>query len=214
MRAVFFAFVPLLGLLACESSEPPSCPVGRAGCECTVEGLCIEGLSCVDNECQAGIAEESGTSESETTLGTTTTADATGTTETSESSETVSSSDGPCTAPEIECDGACVNPLTDDLNCGECGHACIIEGGVGACIEGSCTPRLSECIDWGNPIPCNEVCAQIEATCVATGCLGGTYVTYNIIEDCLAHDPNGVLADPCTEPDIPSNGAYRCCCSQ
>ncbi len=212
MRAVAFAFVSLLVLSACERTDPPSCPVGQVGCECTVEGLCIEGLSCVNNECQAGITEESGTSESETTLETMT--DSTSTTETSESSATESTSDGPCMAPEIECDGGCVNPLTDDLNCGECGHTCIVDGGLGGCVEGSCSPRLSECIDWENPTPCNEVCAQIGSACVANGCLGGTYVTYDVLEHCLDHNPNGASINPCTAPEAPSAGAYRCCCSQ
>ncbi len=138
-----------------------------------------------------------------------------GHTETSESSETESTSDGPCTAPEIECDGGCVNPLTDDINCGECGHACIVGGGAGGCVDGSCSPRLSECVDWSNPMPCNEVCAQLGATCVVDGCpFGSTYVMYDALEDCLAHNRDGFSSSPCTEPDFVGNGAYRCCCTQ
>ena len=203
--------LPFTVLLACESSDPPSCPVGQAGCACTMEGLCIEGLSCVDDLCQTGIAEESGSSSETTTPETT---DATGTTETSESSATESTSDGPCMAPEIECDGGCVNPFTDDLNCGECGHACIVDGGLGGCVEGSCSPRLSECIDWENPTPCNEVCAQIGSGCVENGCVGGTYVTYDVLVDCFNHESNGHVTGPCTEPGFATAGAYRCCCSQ
>ncbi len=181
-----------------------------------MDGLCIEGLSCVDDVCQTAVAEESG-SASETTTPETT--DSVGTTESvvtmSESSEVESTSDGPCTAPEIECNGGCVNPLTDDLNCGECGHTCIVGGGAGGCVDGICSPRLSECVEWSNPMPCNEVCAQLGAACAEYGCpFGSTYVQYDILSDCLDHNPNGYNGDPCTEPDVPSNGAYRCCCSQ
>ena len=31
---------------------------------------------------------------------------------------------GGCTGDNVECSGACVDPQTDNANCGKCGHAC------------------------------------------------------------------------------------------
>jgi hypothetical protein len=43
-----------------------------------------------------------------------------------------------CTASEIKCNGACVDPETDQANCGYCGHDC--QGG--ACTTKQCQPVM------------------------------------------------------------------------
>ncbi len=45
---------------------------------------------------------------------------------------------GPCAAGKISCSGACVDPLTDDGNCGGCGLSC-----PGGCSTGECTVTLA-----------------------------------------------------------------------
>lgn len=208
MRIRCLILVPLL--LACEQSGSPTCPVGQAGCACTPEGLCLEGLSCLNEMCQADISEES-----PTTSGTdvTTAAESTEAPDTTDSSVD-SSSESPCQSPSIECDGICIDPLSDEQNCGECGKECIIEGEYGGCMGGECLPSLSECVSWDNPIPCSDVCSQSGEVCAELGCDGFTYIAYGSLETCADLLPQGFSSDPCTEPDFATNGAYRCCCAQ
>ena len=42
-----------------------------------------------------------------------------------------------CAAGQLRCSGACIDPLTDEANCGACGNACT---GGGVCLGGRCTP--------------------------------------------------------------------------
>jgi hypothetical protein len=42
----------------------------------------------------------------------------------------------PCGADTNECDGACVDVLTDAANCGGCGKACAM---FEFCVNGGCT---------------------------------------------------------------------------
>ncbi len=44
-------------------------------------------------------------------------------------------SDVTCNSPDIPCNGTCVNPLIDKMNCGYCGHKCL---GNQSCSNGSC----------------------------------------------------------------------------
>jgi hypothetical protein len=211
MRTLCLVLVPLM-LASCEPSASPSCPVGQVGCACTPDGLCIEGLSCLENVCHMEIAEESGTSDVDTTSATD--GMASSSSESTASGEIDSTGEPSCQAPDIECDGVCVNPLTDNLNCGECGNMCVIEWELGGCVEGYCAPRLSDCVAWDNPIPCSEVCAQSVGSCVEMGCDGFTYYSYGSLAQCLGYAYNAVSSAPCTEPDFATNGAYRCCCAQ
>ncbi len=204
----------LLG--ACEQSPEP-CPVGQSGCECTVESLCIAGLSCIDDVCQTMVSDGSDSSSTgvSDTDGST---NADGSTDSSSATDLTdsdsSSTDGLCPPPQIECMGDCVNPLTDAQNCGDCGNVCIIEGEYGGCVNGECMPSLSECISWANPIACDDVCAQAGLVCAEAACQGLTYITYDVNAACVAHDPSGASADPCTEPSFVATGSYRCCCAQ
>ncbi len=44
---------------------------------------------------------------------------------------------GACIAPRIQCQGVCVDPLTDRLNCNNCGTTCAVNA---LCENGACTP--------------------------------------------------------------------------
>jgi hypothetical protein len=60
-----------------------------------------------------------------------------------------------CTLPQVNCNGACVDRDTDELNCGTCGHVCAsgqtCTGGVcGACPAGApteCEAPINACVD-------------------------------------------------------------------
>ena len=185
-----------------------------------MDGLCIEGLSCVDDVCQTAVAEESG-SASETTTPETT--DSVGTTESvvtmSESSEVESTSDGPCTAPEIECDGVCVNALSDPQHCGECGKVCDTVLDSGGCVQGACRPVWSDCVDASNVILCPEVCQSQGFVGCATAACGDENMSvwwFGNSVDC----ESGIFspeaeANACeVEPNGMNSFFYRCCCDQ
>jgi len=70
----------------------------------------------------------------------------------------------PCAAEELLCSGRCVDPKTDDANCGGCGKACT---GTAHCITGTCclpglTPCQGACVDvtsdHDNCGKCGNVC--------------------------------------------------------
>ncbi len=43
-----------------------------------------------------------------------------------------------CTAPDLTCAGVCIDPDTDPMNCGSCGHVCA----SGLCVAGGCEGDL------------------------------------------------------------------------
>jgi hypothetical protein len=49
----------------------------------------------------------------------------------------VSETGGGCELPMIACDGVCLDPRNDDLNCGSCQRTCFPGEG---CMNGSCNP--------------------------------------------------------------------------
>lgn len=66
-----------------------------------------------------------------------------------------------CLAGEVSCDGVCVDPLTDDANCGGCGEICgdgeLFCDGNGGCVEGACAQVEPPCGDQG--------CDELTDTC-------------------------------------------------
>ena len=55
---------------------------------------------------------------------------------TSTSTSSSSGAGGSCAAPALLCAGVCVDPSSDDANCGSCGHSC--QGGT--CQSAMCQP--------------------------------------------------------------------------
>lgn len=74
-----------------------------------------------------------------------------------------------CPLPQIECNGACVNPYEDEANCGACGVVC---GGPETCLESVCS---------GPPL---AITASVAPRLIAAGCSpGASHV------DSIAIDP-------------------------
>jgi hypothetical protein len=215
------SFTIAIMLASCEERSEP-CPVGQTGCECTAESLCIVGLSCVEGVCQTSSEDEESSSgnSSEESTGDTLNSDSSDSLDESSSDESSSdesdssSSDDLCGPPEISCGDGCVNPFTDNENCGECDNACLVEGEHGNCVDGECAPTLSECFSWETPVPCEDVCSQMGMACLQQGCQNGTYLFYGALDTCDQHTPSGASINPCSEPSTPDNGYYRCCCAQ
>jgi hypothetical protein len=57
-----------------------------------------------------------------------------------------------CDPGFIPCDGVCVDPATDALNCGACGHACADDE---ICTAGACMPRCTAPLTW-----CTDACVD------------------------------------------------------
>ncbi len=121
--------------------------------------------------------------------------------------------DGPtCDAPEIACNGVCINPARDAIHCGACNRPCAFGE---FCRQGSCeddcgelTPCGASCIDTtsdrSNCGGCGFLCA-FDETCVDSQCIGEDVCPPNLTDcgmglcvDTLS-DPNhcGGCFDPC-----------------
>jgi hypothetical protein len=131
------------------------------------------------------------------------------------------------TLPDLPCGGA--DLMTDNLNCGTCGHECILYYAgtpyeAGSCMEGVCGPGWTQCRPGGFPggFPnCAEICVSLGATCVANGCAGYTAMVHEISFD-GGCDPKvktpAVLMDGACDEPIPWEGdpewirEVMCCC--
>jgi hypothetical protein len=125
---------------------------------------------------------------------------------------------------DLPCDGA--DLMTDNLNCGTCGHECFLwyvgtEYEAGTCKEGKCGPVWSTCIEGPPLANCAEVCAAFSHTCVANGCSGKTAMLFDALygAGCGPSDgaPVVTLTGGCDEP-IPwmtpteNHIEVTCCC--
>ncbi len=120
-------------------------------------------------------------------------------------------------------DGHCPDTQTDDLHCGTCNHACIIdeEYDLGHCESGVCGSILSDCTVVANPVlSCAEVCANQGFTCAAGGCWFNdeVFVVHMDLATCQSFGPGGLDGLSCADPmqgyGIVGQTAYRCCCNQ
>ena len=139
-----------------------------------------------------------------------------------------------CSSTEIECNGECINPLTDEQNCGTCGRTCeeklglLIEGG---CSQGECLPMFSPCVSEADGFTtCDDVCAGQGEACLSEAESPYCHVVAmgwesDELEQCQVHDPGAAIglghigcSDPlpfggsCGFPDICTY--FACCCSQ
>jgi len=131
--------------------------------------------------------------------------------------------------PDLPCGGA--DLLTDNLNCGSCGHECVLwDAGTpyesGGCIEGQCGPRWTYCQAGGFPggfSNCSEICTALGETCVPDGCAGYTAALYDVDFDGHGCDPKTstpavTMTGDCDEPipwasdDDESMREVKCCC--
>ncbi|MFL5322358.1 MAG: hypothetical protein ACJ790_22055 [Myxococcaceae bacterium] len=76
-----------------------------------------------------------------------------------------SCSKGVCVCGEnrLACGGGCVDPLTDESNCGACGNAC---AATDRCANGTCLPK--NCASE----QCNPLSVCFQGSCVADACVG------------------------------------------
>lgn len=131
------------------------------------------------------------------------------------------------TPPDLPCGGA--DLLTDDLNCGTCGHACevwyvdtVLE--TGGCVDGVCGPLWSHCFsEASNVANCSDVCAAYELSCVPNGCAGHTGAMYepagldDICGPITSGPPDLVLDGACDDPIpwmsmVENPREVMCCC--
>jgi hypothetical protein len=131
--------------------------------------------------------------------------------------------------PDLPCGGA--DLMTDNLNCGTCGHECQIwyddtkyEAGTctaGACGRGGWSDCIPESVNdlW---ITCSDVCNALNRTCVSNGCAGLTGLMFAVNFDgwgcdAYSYEPAATISGGCDEP-IPwmSTGEksrdVQCCC--
>ena len=123
--------------------------------------------------------------------------------------------------PDLPCGGA--DLMTDSLNCGTCGHECVLEYAEteyqsGTCKAGVCGPLWTNC-DPGPGKTCSEVCSLLGHTCVDYGCSGKTGMLFDVLfgNGCADFPPDVTLSGGCDEPvpwTTPALGQMMvmCCC--
>jgi hypothetical protein len=128
--------------------------------------------------------------------------------------------------PDLPCGGA--DLMTDNLNCGTCGHECVLyyaetEYEAGTCTAGVCGPGWSNCAPesdlWEN---CSDICIALGETCVSNGCAGLTGMMFTLNIDgggcgVPEYTPVEIMSGGCDQPipwmDTGENPRHvECCC--
>ncbi len=101
-----------------------------------------------------------------------------------------------CAAPNLMCDGECIDPMTDPDNCRVCGGWCRVvrpgeNASPGECQQGICEPTFSDggCISKAGVAgelmtSCADICETRGNTCVDNGCDGGTILWEPAYQEC------------------------------
>lgn len=127
---------------------------------------------------------------------------------------------------DLPCGGA--DLLTDNLNCGACGHECGLwfpdtPLEAGTCVDGECGPGWTDCVSEGTNgfVNCADVCGVFGYECVPNACAGYTGVLYDVVglDDVCGPLWEGrpfVAIDGGCDAPIPWMGEYprdvMCCC--
>jgi hypothetical protein len=78
---------------------------------------------------------------------------------------------GPCGSGAIECDGFCVDPLTDRNHCGGCGNVCLLDCDAGQC---GCADGLTACGFSCVDLTSNkDHCGSCDNSCQGGDCVAG-----------------------------------------
>lgn len=123
--------------------------------------------------------------------------------------------------PDLPCGGA--DLMTDNHNCGTCGHECPVwyegtEWEAGSCKDGECGPVWSTCVPEFGTANCEEVCKGFGQTCVANGCSGLTALLYGVgLEGCDMAQVYDTMEGACDEPipwmsTVEWSTEAKCCC--
>jgi hypothetical protein len=112
-----------------------------------------------------------------------------------------------------------LGPDEDPWDCGEMGLTCIGPLGIGSCVEGECQGRLTMTC-YPPDRNCDEICADLGATCAPQGCEGATAWVWNASTKeeadylCLAADRDAAeaLAIGCDEELTDLAMSVNCCC--
>jgi hypothetical protein len=120
------------------------------------------------------------------------------------------------------CGNTCVDPMTDNDNCGSCNLKCNIftANGVtmGGCKNGACAPAYASCfVNMKAYFTCDEICAQEGQTCVQGGCMGATHIEYEYSSDCDSKVVSMIYTNElCNQHAQFASGqrAGRCCCAK
>jgi hypothetical protein len=127
--------------------------------------------------------------------------------------------------PDLPCGGA--DLMTDNFNCGTCGHECGLyyeetKYEAGTCTAGVCGPLWTDCRPETIYENCSEMCIAFGKTCVPNGCAGLTGILFTVDFDswgcnAYSYEPVVKMAGGCDEP-IPwmstdeSLRDVQCCC--
>lgn len=206
--------VSTLAMLQCGGAETDAgCNIGELDCACN-QGQCLNGLACADGICVTEPSDSSDSTASSSTDEPTST-ESSSTTEDTSSSETNEA----CDAPDMLCDGECINPLSDVDNCGECGKVCAAGIDSGGCSNGVCLPVWSSCIDASTLVLCPEVCQSqgfLGCSTAACGIENMSVWWFGSQVECDAGEfSTEAEANACeVEPNGMNDEYYRCCCEQ
>ncbi|NJK31182.1 MAG: hypothetical protein HC927_01525 [Deltaproteobacteria bacterium] len=122
-------------------------------------------------------------------------------------------------ANEKMCDGECVDVLSNNDNCGDCGVTCKVytvpDPDVGTCQDGACSPTFSECVAQSDGyVNCDQICALEGKTCVEDGCNGFTTIQGGL-PACMNAGFSTAKSSQACGANISWNTSYgACCCAQ
>src|SRR5580658_4680844 len=117
--------------------------------------------------------------------------------------------EGGCGSGALECDGGCVTPSIDPLNCGSCGNACptAVTGSTPTCVQSvcsyECNPGLNVCGSSCVSLTTAANCGSCGAACTGTDVCASDGVYYGCATSCPPTEPtacSGACSDLTSDP--------------